>query len=83
MFRRSYPIISLIHKSINMAAKKKTTKKKVVKRTSGIASYVRKIQNTPSVKKATNSIKAIEKKLAEAKKKKAAAVKLVRKKLKK
>jgi hypothetical protein len=61
---------------------KKTTKKKCVKKSSGIASYTRKIQNSPGVKKVTSTIKAIEKKLAEAKKKKAAAVKIARKKLK-
>lgn len=72
-----------------MAVKKKTTtkkkpaKKSTVKRiTGGIASYVRKIQNSVGVKKVTNTIKEIEKKLALAKKKKAAAVKLARKKLK-
>lgn len=61
---------------------KKATKKKTVKKSTGIASYVRKIQNSPGVKKVTSTIKAIEKKLAEAKKKKAAAVKIARKKLK-
>jgi hypothetical protein len=66
-----------------MAVKKKTTKKKVVKKSTGIASYVKKIQKAPSVKRVADTIKAIEKKLAEAKKKKAAAVKIVRKKLKK
>jgi hypothetical protein len=72
-----------------MAVKKKTTtkkkpaKKSTAKRiTGGIASYVRKIQNSVGVKKVTNTIKEIEKKLALAKKKKAAAVKLARKKLK-
>jgi len=65
-------------------AKKKATKKKVVKKAStGIASYVRKVQKSPAVKKVTDAIKLIEKKLAEAKKKKAIAVKIVRKKLKK
>lgn len=71
-----------------MPVKKKTTKKATKKKcttkksTGGIASYVRKIQNSPGVKKVTNTIKAIEKKLAEAKRKKAAAVKIARKKLK-
>jgi hypothetical protein len=61
---------------------KKTTKKKTVKKSTGIASYVKKIQKAPAVKRVADTIKAIEKKLAEAKKKKAVAVKLVRKKLK-
>lgn len=71
-----------------MPVKKKTTKKATKKKcatkksTGGIASYVRKIQNSPGVKKVTNTIKAIEKKLAEAKRKKVAAVKIARKKLK-
>lgn len=74
-----------------MAIKKKaTTKKKVVKRktavkkktTGGIAGFVRKIQNSPGVKRAATAIKALEKKLLDAKKKKAAAVKIARKKLK-
>jgi hypothetical protein len=70
-----------------MPVKKKTTKKATKKSTTkkstgGIASYVRKIQNSPGVKKVTNTIKVIEKKLAEAKRKKAGAVKIARKKLK-
>ena len=67
-----------------VAKKKTTTKKKVVKKaSSGIASYVRKVQKAPAVKRVTDAIKLIEKKLAEAKNKKAAAVKIIRKKLKK
>jgi hypothetical protein len=64
-------------------AKKKTTKKKVVKKSTGIASYTRKIQNTPIVKRAATIIKTIEAKLKAAKKKKAIAVKQTRNKLKK
>ena len=64
-------------------AKKKTTKKKVVKKSTGIASYVRKVQNAPAVKRIAKTIKAMELKLKQAKKKKAAEVKKVRTKLKK
>lgn len=64
-------------------AKKKTTKKKVVKKSTGIASYVRKVQNAPAVKRIAKTIKAMEMKLKQAKKKKAAEVKKVRTKLKK
>jgi hypothetical protein len=56
------------------AAKKKTT--------GGIASYVRKIQNSPGVKSVSTKIKSLEAALKAAKKKKAAAVKVARKKLK-
>ena len=66
-----------------MAIRKKPTKKKVVKKTTGIASYTKKVQNAPAVKRIAKSIKAMEAKLKAAKKKKAAAVKSVRKKLKK
>jgi hypothetical protein len=62
------------------AAKRKPTAKR--KTTGGIAGYVRKIQNTPAVKTQTNAIKLLEKKITAAKKKKAAAVKIARKKLK-
>jgi hypothetical protein len=61
------------------AAKKKTTAKK---RTGGIASYVRSIFNSPGVKKVASTIKSLEAKLKAAKKKKAAAVKIARKKMK-
>jgi len=64
-------------------AKKKTTKKKVVKKSTGIASYVRKVQNAPAVKRIAKTIKAMEMKLKQAKRKKAAEVKKVRTKLKK
>jgi len=64
-------------------AKKKTTKKKVVKKSTGIASYVRKVQNAPAVKRNAKTIKAMEMKLKQAKRKKAAEVKKVRTKLKK
>jgi len=64
-------------------AKKKTTKKKVVKKSTGIASYVRKVQNAPAVKRIAKTIKAMEIKLKQAKKKKAAEVKKVRTRLKK
>lgn len=57
-----------------VAAKKKTT--------GGIAGFVRKIQNSPGVKSVAKTIKALETKLKAAKKKKAAAVKVARKKLK-
>lgn len=59
-------------------AKKKPTKKKA----SGIAAYVKKIQNSPGVKKVSNTIKTLEKKLIEAKKAKQKAVVAARKKLK-
>jgi hypothetical protein len=64
-------------------AKKKTTKKKVVKKSTGIASYTRKIQNAPAVKRVATTIKTLEAKLKAAKKKKAIAVKQTRNKLKK
>jgi hypothetical protein len=64
-------------------AKKKPTKKKVVKKSTGIASYVRKVQNAPAVKRIAKTIKAMELKLKQAKRKKAAEVKKVRTKLKK
>lgn len=57
------------------------TKKKVIKKKSSIGSYVKKLQAAPAVKRATKSIKDLEKKLLAAKKKKAAAVKIARKKL--
>ena len=60
------------------AAKKKSTRKT----TGGIAAYTRKIQSSPGVKQATTMIKSLESKLKAAKKKKAAAVKVARKKLK-
>jgi hypothetical protein len=66
-----------------MAVKKKATKKKVVKKSTGIASYTRKVQNAPAVKRIAKAIKLMEAKLKAAKKKKAIAVKSVRKKLKK
>jgi hypothetical protein len=61
------------------AAKKKAPAKK---RTGGIASYVRSIFSSPGVKKVATTIKSLEAKLKAAKKKKAAAVKVARKKLK-
>lgn len=57
------------------------TKKKVTKKKSNIGSYVKKLQAAPAVKRATKSIKDLEKKLLAAKKKKAVAVKIARKKL--
>jgi hypothetical protein len=57
-----------------VAAKKKTT--------GGIAAFVRKIQNSPGVKSVAKTIKSLETKLKAAKRKKAAAVKVARKKLK-
>jgi len=61
-------------------AKKKTAKKKAVKSRGGIASYIRKIQNTPAVKSKEKKIKELERKLAATKKEKARAVKLAQKK---
>lgn len=61
------------------AARRKTTRKSKI---SGIASYTKKVQSAPGVKKAAATIKALETKLKAAKKKKAAAVKAARKKLK-
>jgi len=65
-----------------MAIKKRVTKKKK-SLTSTIGSYVKKLMKAPAVKRAAMSIKTLEKKLIAAKKKKAAAVKLARKKLSK
>lgn len=65
--------------------KKPVTKRKVAakkKTTGGIAAFVRKIQNSVGVKSVAKTIKALELKLKAAKKKKAAAVKVARKKLK-
>lgn len=66
-----------------MATKKRVTKKRVTKKKSTIGSYVKKIQAAPAVKRATKTIKDLEKKILMAKKKKAAAVKIARKKLSK
>jgi hypothetical protein len=70
-----------------MAIKKKATKKKsTTKKKSvagGIAAYVRKIQRNPQVAIKTRKIKKLESQLKAAKKEKATAVKLLRKKLKK
>jgi hypothetical protein len=64
--------------------KKKIVKRKTAKRkTSTIGSYVRKLNNTPGVKRAGKTVKDLERKLLAAKKKKAAAVKVARKKLSK
>lgn len=52
------------------------------KRITGIASYVKSIFNSPAVKKVATTIKGLESKLKAAKKKKAAAVKIARKKMK-
>ena len=73
-----------------MAIKKKVVKRKTAtkkkpvakKRISGIASYVRSVFSSPGVKKVAATIKGLEAKLKAAKKKKAAAVKIARKKLK-
>jgi len=62
-----------------VASKKKST---VKKSTGGIASYTRKIQNSPGVKRVATAIKSLEAKLKAAKKAKAAAVKVARKKMK-
>jgi hypothetical protein len=67
-----------------MPIKKKTTKKRTTKaKKSTIGSYVRKLMNTPGVKSVSKTVKALETKLKAAKKKKAAAVKVARKKLSK
>ena len=61
------------------AAKRKPAGKK---RMGGIASYVRSVFSSPGVKKVAATIKGLEAKLKAAKKKKAAAVKVARKKMK-
>jgi hypothetical protein len=67
-----------------MPIKKKTTKRKTTKaKKSTIGSYVRKLMNTPGVKSVSKTVKSLEAKLKAAKKKKAAAVKVARKKLSK
>jgi hypothetical protein len=63
------------------AVKRKTATKRTSKIT-GIASYVKKVFSSPGVKKVSASIKSLEAKLKAAKKKKAAAVKIARKKIK-
>ena len=68
-----------------MAIKKKPVAKRkpaAQKRMGGIASYVRSVFNSPGVKKVATTIKGLEAKLKAAKKKKAAAVKIARKKMK-
>ena len=68
-----------------MAVKKKPAAKRkpaAKKRMGGIASYVRSVFNSPGVKKVATTIKGLEAKLKAAKKKKAAAVKIARKKMK-
>ena len=62
-------------------SKRKTTTNRKPKIT-GIASYVKKVFSSPGVKKVSATIKSLEAKLKAAKKKKAAAVKTARKKLK-
>ena len=66
-----------------MAIKKKKVTKKRKSITSTIGSYVKKLMKAPAVKRAAMSIKTLEKKLAAAKKVKAAAVKKARKTLSK
>jgi hypothetical protein len=61
------------------AAKRKPAAKK---RMGGIASYVKSVFSSPGVKKVAATIKGLEAKLKAAKKKKAAAVKIARKKIK-
>lgn len=61
-------------------AKRKPAAKK--KRTTGIAGYVKSVFSSPGVKKVAATIKGLEAKLKAAKKKKAAAVKIARKKMK-
>lgn len=67
---------------VKKTTKRKPAKKSVKKTTGGIAAYTRKIQNSPGVKRAAASIKSLESKLKAAKKAKASAVKVARKKLK-
>jgi hypothetical protein len=62
-------------------SKRKTTAKRKT-RITGIASYVKKVFSSPGVKKVSATIKSLEAKLKAAKRKKAAAVKTARKKLK-
>lgn len=66
-----------------MPVKKKKTTRKKKSITSTIGSYVKKLMKAPAVKRAADTIKTLEKKLAAAKKVKAMAVKKVRKSLKK
>ena len=63
--------------------KRKTTKRKTSRKKSTIGSYVKKVMSAAPVKRAAKVLKDLEKKLMAAKKKKAAAVKIARKKLKK
>lgn len=65
-------------KKKKMATNKKTTARK----STGIASYTRKIQNSPAVKAADKKVKDLERKLKAAKKLKATKVKAARKKIK-
>jgi hypothetical protein len=66
-----------------MPIKKRAVKKKATRsRVTGIASYVKKIFSSPTVKKAAATVKSLEAKIKAAKKKKAAAVKVARKKIK-
>lgn len=64
------------------ATKKRKTTAKRKTRITGIASYVKKVFSSPGVKKVSATIKSLEAKLKAAKRKKATAVKAVRKKLK-
>ena len=64
-----------------MPIKRKAVKRKTKAKKSTIGSYVRKLNNSPGVKRAGKTVKDLERKLAAAKKKKAAAVKVARKKL--
>ena len=63
--------------------KRKTTKRKTNRKKSTIGSYVKKVMSAAPVKRAAKTVKDLEKKLMAAKKKKAAAVKIARKKIKK
>lgn len=65
-----------------MPIKKRKTTKRKKSIASTIGGYVKKLMRTPAVKRAADTIKTLEKKLAAAKKKKAVAVKIARKKLK-
>jgi hypothetical protein len=56
-----------------MPTKRKATKKKAAKRSGGIASFTRKVNNAPAVKRAAKKVTELEKKLAAAKRIKAAA----------
>jgi hypothetical protein len=90
LYGKSFSKEEALKKAAARSTRTKLAKKKMVKKKSttkkssgGIASYVRKVQNSPGVKSADKKVKDLVKKLAAAKKLKAAKVKEARKKLKK